>query len=101
MNWLTRFLSKRPMPEQRPLTNTPALVTCGIYLSGRDWFLCSPINEQIRGVKIVTVPKELYDRYVKAETEWLRVQGLLGSYPQSLQPRRRSTRKAKVEASAE
>jgi hypothetical protein len=88
MNWLRRIFGKHEEPAKPP-------VTSGIYLSGRNWFLCRPDNEEIRGVKIVTVPRELYDRYLAAEYEWLYVQGRLEVLPKSLQPRKRSTRKAK------
>jgi hypothetical protein len=94
MNWLARIFGKHEEPS--PFSSEkPALVMSGIYLSGRNWFLCRPDNEEIRGVKIVTVPRELYNRYVGAEIAWLGVQGELASLPKSLQPRRRSTRKAK------
>jgi hypothetical protein len=93
VNWLQRIFGKHDEPKPP--------VTCGIYLSGRDWFLCEPNNEAIRGVKIVTVSQELCERYSKAETDWLQVQGELAVLPKSLQPRKRSVRRAKVGVAAE
>jgi hypothetical protein len=86
--WTLLDFGKHEEPAKPP-------TMCGIYLSGRDYFLCSYNNQEIRGVKVVTVSQELYDRYVKAETDWLRVQRELEALPKSLRPRRRSTRKAK------
>jgi hypothetical protein len=88
VSFLDYIWGKRPDTEPAS-PEKPALVTCGIYLSGRDYFLCAPGNEAIRGVKIVTVPRELYERYLAAEKGWLAVQGELVSLPKSLRPRKR------------
>jgi hypothetical protein len=86
MNWLWRIFGKYEEPPKPP-------VMCGIYLSGRDYFLCSPTNEEIRGVKIVTIPEELYWQYKAAEELWLKVQGQLDALPKSLRPRRKRAAK--------
>jgi hypothetical protein len=93
---LTRFFTGQPTPEQRPLTNTPALVTCGIYKHGKNLLLVNSAS-YVRGMKIVTISPELYQRFELALYEWIEVQDELAALPKSLRPRRRSTRKAKVE----
>jgi hypothetical protein len=96
MNWLSRYL-KQATPEQRPLTNTPALVTCGIVWGRVGWALCEPETD-LRGVKIVTIPADLEARYIAAGEEWASVQEELQALPKSLRPRKR---KAKVEVATE
>jgi hypothetical protein len=96
MSWLTRIFSKQPTPEQRPVTNTPALVTCGIYKDGKNLFLTGPqANMPGLTIKLVTISPELHGRYLYAVQEWCAVQDELQNLPTSLRPRRRSTRKAK------
>jgi hypothetical protein len=94
VNWFSRFLGTKPTPEQRPLTNTPALVTCGVKEQWGALFLCD-VDADLRGVKIITIPAVLHGKYLAAAKLWTVVQGELEEYPRTLRPRRRSTRKAK------
>jgi hypothetical protein len=99
MNWFSRIFGKRPDTEPAS-PEKPALITSGILQTPMGLVLCS-VETPIRGVKIVTVPKEFYARYIAAEKEWDAVQGELAALPKTLRPRRRSTRKARVQTTTE
>jgi hypothetical protein len=95
VSFLDYIWGKRPDTEPASPEN-PALVTCGIYKHGKNLLLVNSAS-YVRGMKIVTISPELYQRFELALYEWIEVQDELAALPKSLRPRRRSTRKAKVE----
>jgi hypothetical protein len=90
VTFLTRIFRKHEEPKPT------ALVQLGIHRYGKNLFLCDP-DRPYRGLKLVTVTEEFRDRYFEAESRWADVQGVLSRIPATLRPRRKSTRKAKVE----
>lgn len=95
MNAITRMIRKFSPQPAEPTNGTPPVmeelpypVLMGIFPANGQLRLTLEDNGQ-RGFKQVIIPSDLLERYNRAVTEFLDVQGLLASLPTSNRKRKR------------
>lgn len=93
-------LLRPPVVPPTPLDDPEAqeLVTVGVYDRGGSLYLC-PTDDTVsaRIVKVITITRDVYERYQAAYVEWSRIQQILDGFPKTLRQRKPSVRKARVE----
>ncbi len=86
MKWLSSLFAPEPVIGESP----PEIVQSGICKVGKYLHLVHPqMNEP--GIKLVSIPTEMAERFERVRIEWNQIQFELSKYPQSLRRRQRKS----------